>query len=448
MKTLLLLKFIFLFVIMTSACNSLIAQEAQWQQVETEGQSHERHENAFVKAGDKFYLLGGRGYRPTDIYDPAGRTWSEGAPAPIEISHFQAVSHQGLIYVMGGLTGNWPSETPLSHIYIYDPLIDKWFTGPKIPPHRQRGAAGVAVYNDKIYMVCGIVNGHTSGWVPWLDEFDPATNTWKELPDAPRARDHFQAVVVDNKLVAAGGRKSGYQGQGFEATIAETDIYDFKTGSWHTLPSPDGDIPTQRAGTAAVGAGGKAIVIGGESGSQTASHNEVEALNPASGNWETLPALLTGRHGTQVILSEGRLYIEAGSGNRGGGPELSSLEMYAMPEAEDSEDEPLIAGTLELSEENHDFGSVMPHSIQTSTFELSNTGGNQGILLTYMIITGGDEFVIDFPYDLPYVIGPDKTIAFDVHFTPKNNESSEASLLIKTADRGDRQPKEIILMGN
>ncbi len=349
---------------------------------------------------------------------------------------------------MGGLTGNWPSETPLSHIYIYDPLIDKWLTGPEIPPHRQRGAAGVAVYNDKIYLVCGIVNGHTSGWVPWLDEFDPATNSWKELPDAPRARDHFQAAVVDDKLVATGGRKSGYEGQGFQATIASTDVYDFSAGSWSTLPSPDGDIPTQRAGTATITTDSEAIVIGGESGSQTVAHNEVEALNPATGTWRSLPALQTGRHGTQAILSEGRLYIEAGSGNRGGGPELSSLEMYTIPGTDGTEDGPLVAGTLQLSAESHGFGTVRPYTTQTATFELRNSGGNQGIPLTYMIVSGSDEFTVDFPYDLPYILGPDKTITFDVHFTPINNQPLEASLLIKSADRGDRQPKEIILRGN
>lgn len=441
------LKSIFVIAILLLSYCSSEAQE-QWQHVETENHSNERHENAFVKAGDKFYLIGGRGIKPTDIYDPSTHTWTEGAPTPIEISHFQAVSYQGLIYVMGGLTGNWPSETPLSHIYIYDPLIDKWFLGPEIPTYRQRGAAGVVVYNDKIYLVCGIVNGHTSGWVPWLDEYDPATNTWKELPDAPRSRDHFQAVVAGDKLVATGGRKSGYEGQGFESTIAETDVYDFNTETWTTLPSPEGDIPTQRAGTAATSVGNEAIVIGGESGSQVAAHNEVEALDPATGSWRTLPALQTGRHGTQVILSKGYLYIEAGSGDRGGGPELSSLERYAIPGMDSPDDEPVVAGTLEFSAEGHDFGSVQPNTTETASFEISNTGGNQGILLSYVIITGSDEFTVDFPHKLPYVVGSGKSVTFEVSYTPKNDQAAEASLLIKEADRGDQQPKEIKLQGN
>ena len=447
MKTPLLSKTFFIFVIFAFVYDFSIAQ-SQWQEVDADNQSGKRHENAFVKVGDKFYLLGGRGIKPVEIYDPATGIWSDGAMAPLEISHFQAVSYQGLIYVMGALVGGWPSETPLSHILIYDPLQDKWMVGPEIPPHRQRGAAGAVAYNDKIYLVCGIVNGHTSGWVSWVDEYDPATNTWKQLPDAPRARDHFQAAVVNGQLVVTGGRKSGYQGQGFEATIAETDVYDFSTGTWRTLPSPDGGIPTQRAGCTAIVVGDEVIVIGGESGSQEKAHGEVEALNITTQSWRKLPGLQTGRHGTQVILSEGNLYIGAGCGNRGGSPELNSFETYEMPGADATENEPVTAGTLKISEDNHAFGKVRPYATHSQTFELSNTTGNQGIPLTYMIVAGSDDFAVDFPYALPYVITPGKSITFNVHYTPKSNEPSEATLLIKMADRGKIQPREITLKGN
>ncbi len=447
MKTRTFIKSFLVSAVFTLLYHGAISQKS-WQAVGAENDPHKRHENAFVKVGDKFYLLGGRGIKPVEIYDPATDTWTEGAHTPIEMSHFQAVAYQGLIYVMGGLDGSWPSETPFSHIYIYDPLIDKWTVGPEIPVHRRRGAAGAVVYNDKIYMVCGIVNGHTSGWVPWLDAYDPATNTWQQLPDAPRARDHFQAVVVDNKLVATGGRKSGYQGKGFEATIAETDVYDFSTGTWSTLPSPDGNIPTQRAGCTAVAVGDEVIVIGGESGNQQKAHSEVEALDVNTKTWRTLPALQTGRHGTQVILSEGNLYVAAGCGNRGGSPELNSFETYALPGADASENEAITAGILEVSAENHNFGKVRPYATKSATFTLTHTGGNQGIPLSYVIVTGSNDFTVDFPYSFPYVLGAGKTVAFDVHYSPKSDQQSEGNVLIKVFDKGKTQPKEIVLEGN
>jgi N-acetylneuraminic acid mutarotase len=396
-----------LFVVSSFLICCVSAQsQGSWENAEATNSPVPRHENAFVRVGDKFYLLGGRGIKPVGIYDPATKTWSEGASIPLEISHFQAVTYNGLIYVMGGLVGNWPSETPLTHIFIYNPLMDTWIVGPEIPSHRQRGAAGAVVYSNKIYLVCGIVNGHTSGWVPWLDEYDPVSNSWTILPDAPRARDHLQAAVVKDQLVITGGRKSGYQGQGFEATIAETDVYDFRSGKWRTLPSPSGDIPTQRAGGTAITVDDEVIVIGGESGSQVPAHSEVEALNLETGSWRSLPELQRGRHGTQVLLSEGDLYIAAGCGNRGGSPELDSFERYELGGFQGTANAPVVAGELMLSETMVDFGTTRPYATQATTVELEHVSGNQGVPFIYMISAPSMEFKVDFPYPLPYVLLP------------------------------------------
>lgn len=420
---------------------------AQWETLQTETKAQKRHENAFAKVGDKFYLIGGRGVKPIDIYDPKTKTWSQGAIPPVEMSHFQAVSYQGMLYVMGGLRGGWPFETPLTHIYIYNPTVDRWLVGPEIPPHRQRGATGVVVYQDKIYMVCGIVNGHTSGWVSWLDEYDPATNSWRQLPNAPRSRDHLQAAVLDDQLVVTGGRKSGYEGKGFEATIAETDVFDFRTGTWRTLPE-SGNIPTQRAGCTAVVVGDEVIVIGGESGSQQKAHAEVEALSLKNNSWRSLPNLVTGRHGTQVVLSEGNLYIASGCGNRGGSPELDLLESYTLEKAVVENDEAIIPGSLNLSTTAHHFGKVRPFDRKSTTISLRNDLGNQGIPLTFLIVAGDDAFELDFPYPLPYVLPPGKSVEMKVSFSPEDMEAAKASLFIKTSDTGRERPREIKLEGN
>ena len=302
------------------------AQEASWQEVDTQNEPAARHENAFVEADGKFYLIGGRGERPVDIYDPETNTWSQGQTPPLEMHHFQAVSHEGKVYVMGALTGGYPDEQPIPNIYIYDPAADAWSKGPEIPEDRRRGAAGAFVHEGKFYLVAGIQNGHTDGYVNWLDMYDPETGAWTQLPDAPHQRDHVQAAVVDNKIVVAGGRTtSAATGQTLELTRPEVDVYDMESSTWTTL---DNDIPTERAGTTSVVYDGKLIVIGGESGAMEAAHHQVEALNVESGEWTALPSLNQGRHGTQAIVYDGKIYIAAGSGNRGGGPELTSLEVY------------------------------------------------------------------------------------------------------------------------
>src|SRR4051794_4666134 len=109
----------------------LAAQEAsaKWVPVEATGHFHPREEASFVRCADRLYLLGGRGILPVDIYDPKTRTWSEGARTPVEMHHFQAVEWQGRIYVAGAMTGNYPKETPLAEIFVYDPSKDSWSTG-------------------------------------------------------------------------------------------------------------------------------------------------------------------------------------------------------------------------------------------------------------------------------------------------------------------------------
>jgi hypothetical protein len=59
-----------------------------------------RHEHSYVQAGGKFFLLGGRGNLPVDIYDPVTNTWEPHPPPPLELHHFQAVLYENLIWVI------------------------------------------------------------------------------------------------------------------------------------------------------------------------------------------------------------------------------------------------------------------------------------------------------------------------------------------------------------
>lgn len=265
--------------------------------------------------------------KPVDEYDPKKDTWVSKAETPIEMHHFQAVTYENEIYVLGAFTGDFPHEKPLPVMYIYNPVSNTWRTGPEIPAERLRGAAGAFVYKGKIYVVCGIQDGHYDGHVSWFDEFDPKTGTWRQLPDAPRRRDHVHVSMINDQLYVAGGRLSTARiNQVLNRTVPEVDVYDFKTGKWTTLP-PGQNLPTLRAGNTSVTHGRKLLVIGGESDKQVEAHREVEAYDPRTGRWEPQMPLTQGRHGTQAVVLNGKVYIVAGSGNRGGGPELDSMEI-------------------------------------------------------------------------------------------------------------------------
>ncbi|MCP5117834.1 MAG: galactose oxidase, partial [bacterium] len=71
--------------------------------------------------------------------------------------------------------------------------------------------------------------------------------------------------------------------------------------------------------------------MGGET-AQKPAHAETQRLDAKTGKWTQQAPLNRGRHGTQAAVINNKIYIAAGSGNRGGGPELSSTEVFSLGE--------------------------------------------------------------------------------------------------------------------
>lgn len=321
----------FLMCCIAIGSNAFAQDGGKWYTEQFSGATPEaRHESAFVALGDQFYLLGGRGVRTIQVYNPKTNTWKNTQTSTSNINHFQAIAYDGKIYLVCAFTGNYPDESPLANILIYDPTSDQLTTGPLIPENRRRGSAGTVVYHNKIYVVGGNRNGHsaylkdgvTPANVSWFDEFDPATGIWKTLPDAPHARDHFAAVVVGDQLFIAGGRRSkfGTPESTFKDTEGAVDVYDFSAGKWLSGDNVPADIPTKRAGTSTVVLGDEIVVMGGEINYNPPSNlalNTVEALNVNTGTWRTLAPMQLGRHATQAIVYDGDVYIAAGSRTKG-----------------------------------------------------------------------------------------------------------------------------------
>ena len=66
----------------------------------------------------------------------------------------------------------------------------------------------------------------------YFDSYDPETGEWEILTKAPHIRDHFPAIVVEDKLYCIGGRNSSVHHPDnrtafFFATIPYVNVYDF-----------------------------------------------------------------------------------------------------------------------------------------------------------------------------------------------------------------------------
>ena len=229
--------------------------------------------------------------------------------------------------MLGVMTGSFPNEVAVDRVLEYHPSTDTWIWGHEIPSGRRRGGAGAVLYDAKIYMVGGIVNGHVGGYVNWLDSYDPKSGDWQQLPDAPNERDHFQAVVFEDRIYAASGRRtSGETGQYFELVVPEMDIYDVAARTWSVANEP---IPTPRAGCFAMTHNNDVIVFGGESIAHVRAHEEVVAFDTITEHWRQLSPMQIGRHGSGVFLYENYIYTCSGCAFRGGWPELPHMERIA-----------------------------------------------------------------------------------------------------------------------
>ena len=399
-----------------------------------------RHEASYVQVSDKFVLLGGRevGSR-VNIYDPSTGIWTAGSAPDFVMHHFQALEYEGLIYIISAFEGDFPDETPVPSIWMYDITSDEWIEGPPMPAGRARGSAGVVEHNGKFYVIGGIINGHVDGWVQWTDVFDPATNSWSALADAPHQRDHFHAALHNGKIYCAAGRRTGKNGL-LKDTESDVDVYDIATNSWSTLASP---IPTERAAAAVAVLGDDILVIGGEKEWGSAK-DETEALNTTTGTWRSLSNLNKGRHGTAAIVNNGGVYVAAGSPVAGGG-KTSSHEVFFFGAPTPPVLTPINPGSISASSSNITFPITNAGDSTTKTLTIFNTGGDQGIILKDVQFNNGLGLSVDPEYDLPYHLSPGQSFDFTITYKP-NVTGSPNDLL--TINHSGSNPNTQILIGN
>lgn len=417
----------------------LQAQPGSWAPVTASNPSTatRRHESAFVQAGDKFYMMGGRGGLETNEFNYVTNTWVDRAAPPFQMHHFQAVTYNGLVYIIGAFTGGFPLETPVSNVYVYDPVQNLWIAGPAIPSARRRGSCGVVMYNNEFYLLSGIRRGHRSGWVTWTDKYNPATNTWTVLADAPIARDHIYAAEYNGKVYLAGGRQtSDTIGSTFDGTIAQVDVYDILTNTWSTLPSGQ-NIPTPRAGAVTETLGNLLIVAGGESPAQNPAHNEVEALNMTTNTWTApLTDMLQGRHATQFVKSNNNLYTVAGSRTQGGTEILVTdanfIEKFSLGAFTSPTGTALTVSSLGGSASTLDFGQVGVGNSANLPFTLTVSGGNQAVMITGVNVSGAN-YSVNFPYTLPIILPPGGSVNFNVTLNETSPTGSTGTLSFTTA---------------
>ena len=160
-----------------------------------------------------------------------------------------------------------------------------------------------------MYVVGGADNGKS---VDDAARYDPASNTWEELPVLPERREHCSAGFIKNVLYVAGGRADGITG-----IEPKTWAFDPVTKSWTEKAS----LAPPRGGLAGAVLSDRLFGLGGE-GNMNASSGvfpDIDVYDPTTNQWQTLPPMLVPRHGYGAAVLDGRIYLAGGATHQGAG---------------------------------------------------------------------------------------------------------------------------------
>jgi N-acetylneuraminic acid mutarotase len=211
-----------------------------------------------------------------------------------------------------------PGNFYLKDSWEYDPANDSWKALAPMPEPRQAGAA-VAV-NGKIYVIGGdgLLPGAANPPKPddiivvgTNEVYDPAMNEWATKRQMPTPRNHEAIGAVNGKVYVIGGRITNANvGNMISSGVDAVEEYDPATDSWRALNK----MPTARSGVGWGTYQGMIYVLGGESRDyhEDAIMRDMEAFNPATNEWFRLQPMPTARHGVNVAVIGNRLHAIGG----------------------------------------------------------------------------------------------------------------------------------------
>ena len=221
---------------------------------------------AVVLKGHLYVLGGGDEGRAMERFSEATNAWEACAAIPRTKDAIVATVVAGKAYVL--------SDQELD---CFDPDTEAWEALPDAPSSNTDGAL---VAHDKFLFALG--DSFPASAI--VDRYDTVRRVWERHAPMPAPRGHCGAVLLRGRIYVVGGfNTSGHT----EATVFR---YDPTTDVWgKTACAP---LPTPRYGLAVCAVNDERILaIGGWSDSGVVA--TVEEYNPDSNSWSTCPSMPT-----------------------------------------------------------------------------------------------------------------------------------------------------------
>ncbi len=206
-------------------------------------------------------------------------SWTIKAPIQIARAHIGVAVVNERIYVIGGDAGSevgnvipgWGhTYNVVSNNEEYDPATNTWET--KTPPPCELTSYASVVVDDKIYFIGAYTNSSGLRTGAFFQIYDPESDTWSTGTEAP-------TYGIGAGLGATTGLTAPKQISVFEETTTYT--YDFTADSWAINTS----MPTARLIVGVAVVNDTFYVVGGRSG----QHGYITMMYPSSVNEQYTP---------------------------------------------------------------------------------------------------------------------------------------------------------------
>jgi hypothetical protein len=246
-------------------------------------------------------------------YDPAANEWRRIPPGPLEgRSGHLAVWTGDELVVWGGYLTSFRREAYDGKGAAFDPATDRWRMLPDAP--LPAGYDSMGAWTGREVLVMTSPPGTDAGDYPKFDHlaaYDPKSDAWRSLARPPHVSYAGPPVdYVDGKLVvlSLGGTVDGGEVGGYGRDYDTGGVYDYASDEWSPHAEPPGSLerPDQTWQQTAMG---DAIVVDGL------------VYVPSTDTWRTLPEYpLRAREFPVVVWTGDELVVWGGAELTAGDP--------------------------------------------------------------------------------------------------------------------------------
>jgi N-acetylneuraminic acid mutarotase len=231
--------------------------------------------------------------------------WVEAAPCPLARFEANGAIVDGALWVVGGFVSARLDVT--SAVDIYDPATDSWHAGPPLPGAQTH--IGLVALGSDVLVVGGFLDSLVSTTADvW--RWSGADARWIPGPALPAPQSSFAWALLGNQLHIAGGLAA--DGQSDTGIHLVWDV----TGAGPWIAATSLTNPRNHGGGAA-GAGVFYAIAGRHRWDEVGGDDpEVDALDPASGDWTVRAPIPTARSeiaASTSAMADGRILVVGGS---------------------------------------------------------------------------------------------------------------------------------------